>query len=124
MTNRMNSVASKYDDLVLKISICYSFVEYIKMVTREDAQTVQSIVKLWALPCGNLCASSSVTIFIYPTKLLHVPSRSMFLIPGHGIYSPQNSSYLSSNFMLIFQFFMLIYLSCRRNKVYRSGTLY
>ena len=28
----------------------------------------------------------------------------MFLIPGHRIYSPQNSSYLSSNFMLISQF--------------------
>ena len=53
-------------------------------------------------PCGHLCAPSRVTIFTYSTKLLHVQSRSMFLIPGHCIYLPQNSSYLSSNFMLIF----------------------
>ena len=65
-----------------------------------------------AIDC-TVCAPSRVAIFIYSTKRLHVQSSSRFLIPGHRIYLPQNSSYLSSNFSIF-----------RRNKVYRYEACY
>ena len=68
------------------------------MATQEGPQLHNRFYSLCALP---------VTIFIYSTKQLHVQSRSVLLIPGHRIYSPQNSSYLSS------------YSIFRRNKVYK-----
>ena len=45
-----------------------------KMPTREGPQLYNRLYSLCALPCGHLY-----------TKLLHVQSRSMFLIPGHRI---------------------------------------